>query len=173
MRASPSPLLWKMLDKKGNSNQQERIELIQRFIHFFGLAWGEMHRGDCGRPGIHRCRMAWLPACRQAGLQAERIPFHIRLAWGEMWLTKPGGEKIRMSWILQSCPLHAAYHHPKMLYLDSVLVYVSGMKLEKGEYLIVVSYDNQQQALIRYKERWSRLRRERPCLKPWKQRALI
>ena len=26
------PLLWQMLEKKGNSNQQERIDLMQRFI---------------------------------------------------------------------------------------------------------------------------------------------
>ena len=30
------PLLWKMLDKKGNSNQRERIGLIQKFIKLFG-----------------------------------------------------------------------------------------------------------------------------------------
>jgi Transposase DDE domain len=41
-----------------------------------------------------------------------------------------------------------------MLYLESTLVYVSGMKLKEGEYLIVVCYDPQQQALLHYKERW-------------------
>ena len=81
-----------------------------------------------------------------------------------MWFAKPGGEKIRMSWILQSCSLQEVYHHPKMLYMDDTLVYVSGMKIEGGlaSGEIVVSYDNQQQALLRYKERWSRLRRENP-----------
>ena len=59
-----------------------------------------------------------------------------------------------MSWILQGLPLKAAWHHPKMLYVEGVLVYVSGMKLEGGEYLIVVSYDQQQQALAHYRERW-------------------
>jgi transposase len=47
-----------------------------------------------------------------------------------------------------------AYHHPKMLYVDNVLVYVSGMKIAGGEYLIVVSYNSQPEALLRYKERW-------------------
>lgn len=30
------PLMFTMLDKKGNSNSQERIELINRFIRLFG-----------------------------------------------------------------------------------------------------------------------------------------
>ena len=41
-----------------------------------------------------------------------------------------------------------------MLYVDNVLVYVSGMKIAGGEYLIVVSYNSQPEALLRYKERW-------------------
>jgi len=137
------PLLWQMLEKKGNSNQQERIDLIQRFIRLFGKECIEAIVADREFIGSK-----WL-----GYLQGERIPFHIRIR-DNMWLTKPGGEQLRMSWILQGSALHEAYHHPKMLYLDDVLVYVSGMKLPKGEFLIVVSYDNQQQALIRYKERW-------------------
>jgi hypothetical protein len=30
------PLLWLMLDRKGNSNTSERIELFERFFQFFG-----------------------------------------------------------------------------------------------------------------------------------------
>src|SRR4051794_30091364 len=71
-----------------------------------------------------------------------------------MWLHKPCGEKIRMSWILQELPLREVWHHPNLLNLDGVLVYVSGMKLKSGEYLIIVSYDQQQQALAHYSERW-------------------
>ena len=137
------PLLWQMLGKKGNSNQGERIALIQRFIKLFGKECLEALVADREFIGDK-----WL-----GFLQAERIAFHIRIR-DNMWLTKPGGENIKMSWILQSCPLHTAYHHPKMVYLDTTLVYVSAMKLEKGEYLIVVSYDKQLQALLHYKERW-------------------
>src|SRR4051794_329134 len=68
-------------------------------------------------------------------LQQQRIAFHIRIR-DNMWLHKAGGEKIRISWVLQGLPLKAAWHHPKMLYVDEVLVYASGMKLEDGQYLI-------------------------------------
>ncbi len=86
-------------------------------------------------------------------LQAERIPFQIRIK-DNMWFTKPDGETMRMSWILQGCKPGEVYHHPKMLYLDKALVYVSGMKIKNGEYLIIVSFDKQQQTMLNYKQRW-------------------
>lgn len=33
-------------------------------------------------------------------------------------------------------------------------MYVSGMKIKNGQYLIIVSYDKQQQAMLNYKDRW-------------------
>jgi hypothetical protein len=137
------PILWKMLPKKGNSNSEERMELIKRFIELFGKQCIKALVADREFIGEQ-----WL-----SFLQAERIAFHIRVR-DNMWFTKPGGEKIRMSWILQGYIPHTVYHHPKMLYLDTTLVYVSGMKIKNAEYLIVVSYDKQQQALLHYKDRW-------------------
>ncbi len=137
------PILWKMLDKRGNSNCQERIELIKRFIQLFGKECIEAIVADREFIGNK-----WLMF-----LQTETIPFHLRIK-DNMWFTKADGEKMRMSWILQGCRIGEAYHHPKILYLDQALVYVSGMKIKNGEYLIIVSYDKQQQAMLKYKERW-------------------
>lgn len=137
------PVLWEMLPKRGNSNCEERTELIQRFIELFGTECIKAIVADREFIGNK-----WL-----SFLQTECIPFHIRIK-DNMWFTKPDGEKIRMSWILQGCKLHEVYHHPKMLYLDSTLVYVSGIRIKNGEYLILVSYDKQQQALLNYKDRW-------------------
>jgi hypothetical protein len=137
------PIVWKMLAKRGNSNCEERIVLIKRFIELFGKECIKAVVADREFIGNE-----WL-----SYLQAESIPFHIRIK-DNMWFTKPDGEKMRMSWILQGCRLGEAYHHPKILYLDKALVYVSGMKIKNGQYLIIVSYDKQQQALLSYKERW-------------------
>ncbi len=60
---------------------------------------------------------------------------------------------MRMSWILQRCRPSEVYHQ-KMLYLDNTLGYVSGLKIKDGEYLILVSYNKQQQAMPNYKQRW-------------------
>lgn len=137
------PLLWKMLPKRGNSNCEERIELIKKFIEQFGKDCIEAIVAD--REFIGK---QWLRF-----LQSETIPYHIRIK-DNMWFTKPDGEKIRMSWILQGCKTGEGYHHPKMLYLDKALVYVSGMKIKNGQYLIIVSYNKQQDALLNYKQRW-------------------
>jgi Transposase DDE domain len=138
------PLLWQMLAKKGNSNAKERISLIKSFIDLFGKACIKAIVADREFIGEE-----WI-----SFLQTERLAFHIRIK-DNMWLTKPqGGEKLKMSWLLQGQRLHEVYHHPKLLCLDKALVYVSGMKLQKGEYLIIVSYDKQQQSLLHYKERW-------------------
>ena len=137
------PILWKMLAKRGNSNSEERVKLIKRFIELFGKECIEAVVADREFIGNE-----WL-----SFLQAECIAFHIRIK-DNMWFTKPDGERMRMSWILQGCKAGEAYHHPKMLYLDKALVYVSGMKIKNGEYLIIVSYDKEQQALLNYKQRW-------------------
>jgi Transposase DDE domain len=137
------PLLWKLLGKKGNTNTKERTDILDKFVKLFGKGCIQAVVAD--REFIGK---DWL-----GYLQRERIPFHIRIR-DNMWLHKPGGEKITMSWILQALKLKAVWHHPKMLYLDGVLVYVSGMKLEGGEYLLIVSYDQQSHALTHYQERW-------------------
>ena len=137
------PLLWKMLPKRGHSNCKERIALLQKFIDLFGKGGIEAIVADREFIGND-----WL-----LFLQSEQIPYHIRIK-DNRWFTRPGGAKIRMSWLLQGCSIGQGYHHPKMLYLDQVLVYVSGMRLKNGEYLIIVSYNQQQQALLSYKQRW-------------------
>jgi hypothetical protein len=81
------PLLWHMLPKKGNSNCKERIELIKRFINLFGKGCIEALVADrefIGAGWIHY-------------LQAERLPFHIRIR-DNMWFTKPqDGQQLKIS----------------------------------------------------------------------------
>src|SRR4051794_30396177 len=137
------PLLWKLLAKKGNTNTKERTDILDKFVKLFGKGCIKAVVAD--REFIGK---DWLKY-----LQQQRISFHIRVR-DNMWFEKPGGEKLRISWVLQGLKLKEAWHHPKLLYLDRVLVYVSGMKLEGGEYLLIVSYDHQQQALSAYRQRW-------------------
>jgi hypothetical protein len=137
------PLLWKLLAKKGNTNTQERTDMMEKFVQLFGKGCIQAVVADREFIGKN-----WLKY-----LQQQRIAFHIRVR-DNMWFEKPGGEKLRISWVLQGLKLKEAWHHPKLLYLDRVLVYVSGMKLEGGEYLLIVSYDHQQQALSAYRQRW-------------------
>ena len=137
------PLLWTMLDKRGNSNSCERITLMERFIRLFGK--------DC----IHD-----LVADREfigdkwfSYLQCERIAFHIRVR-ENLWFNKPNGERLKMNWIAQGLRLNEVYHHPKLLYLDNALVYVSAIRLKGNEYLIIASFNNQEQSIENYRDRW-------------------
>ena len=137
------PVMWMMLPKKGNSNSLERIELIERFIRLFGKECIASVVAD--REFIGDKWLSWL--------SLNSIPFHIRIR-DNMWFGKPNGELLKMSWILQGQKLHTIYNHPKMLFLDKNLVYVSGMKLRNNEYLIIVSYNKQEEAIASYKDRW-------------------
>ena len=137
------PVMWMMLPKKGNSNSLERIDLIERFISLFGKDCISSVVAD--REFIGDKWLSWL--------ELNSIPYHIRIR-DNMWFRKPDGEQFRMSWILQGQKLHTIYNHPKILYLDNNLVYVSGMRLPNNEYLIIVSYNKQEEAIETYKDRW-------------------
>ena len=137
------PLMWTMLDMRGNSNSLERIALMERFIRLFGK--------DC----IHD-----LVADREfigdkwfGYLQRERIAFHIRVR-ENLCFMKADGERFKMTWIGQGLRLNEVYHHPKLIYLDNTLVYVSVIRLKGNEYLIIASFNNQEQSIENYRDRW-------------------
>lgn len=85
------PTLWKMLPKKGNSNVVERIDIVVRFIKLFGK--------DCITALVADREFIgdkWLQY-----LQQQRTPYSIRIR-ENMWFKKADGERLKMSWVLQS-----------------------------------------------------------------------
>ncbi len=78
-----------MLPKRGNSNCEERTTLIKQFIELFGKDCIEAVVADREFIGNE-----WL-----SFLQAESIPFHIRIK-NNMWFTKRDGERMRMNALL-------------------------------------------------------------------------
>jgi hypothetical protein len=137
------PLMWTMLEKRGNSNYLERIALIERFIKLFGKAC--IHDLVADREFIGDKWFSYL--------QKERIAFHIRVK-ENLWLRKPNGERMKASWISQRVPVNKVYHYPKLVYLDNTLVYISIIRLKGNEYLIIASYNNQEKAIENYRDRW-------------------
>ena len=69
-------------------------------------------------------------------------------------LKQYNGTFIRIAWLVQGLKVGEVYHHPKILYLGNTLVYISIVKLEGGEYLVIASYNNQGQSIECYKNRW-------------------
>ena len=138
------PLLWQMLPKKGNSNCKERITLLDDFIKLFGSNCIGALLGD--REFIGK---KW-----QQYLIRMNIPFHLRVK-ENMWFYKPSNQdRFKISWLLQGYKINQIYHHPKLLYVGQSLVYLSAMKLQSGEYLSIISYNNQVKSIENYKERW-------------------
>jgi hypothetical protein len=137
------PLLWQMLDKQGNSNCKERITLIDRFIKLFGK--------DCIKELLADREFIgdkWFKY-----LETSRIPSHIRIK-SNLWLKKHDGKSIKVGWLAQSLKVGEVYHHPTLVYLGNSLVYITIKRLEKGEYLVIASYNNQGQSVDCYKKRW-------------------
>ena len=137
------PLLWQMLDKRGNSNCEERITLIDRFIKLFGK--------DCIKELLADREFIgekWFKY-----LEINRIPSHIRIK-DNLKLKKHDGKYIKVSWLAQGLKVDEVYHHKKLVYIGKSLVYITIKKLEKEEYFIIASYNNQGQSVESYKKRW-------------------
>ena len=141
------PLLWTMLNKRGNSNTDERRALIERFVHLFGygcieafLADREFIGDDWFEDLIHR-----------------RIPFYIRIR-ENLWLDVPGKGRTKAFWLFNSLPLNTALHYYKIVSIDGQWVYLSGMKIVNREgvieFVIVASFKPDPLALTAYNDRW-------------------
>jgi hypothetical protein len=141
------PLLWKMLSKRGNSNCQERKELLSNYIQLFGTL-----SIDCILADREFIGTDWFD-----DLILESIPFYIRIK-GNMWVDVPGKGEKKAFWLFNSLKLNVAYHHRNIVLIDNTYVYLSGMKVldknNKIEFVIVASYRFDPVALTVYKDRW-------------------
>jgi hypothetical protein len=141
------PLMWTLLPKAGNSDTQERIDLINRYIRLFGKDNIEHLLADREFVGED-----WF-----AYLISEKILFHIRIR-DNFDVQIPGKGRVKAFWIFNSLPLNTGYNYPKIVYLKGNLVYLSGMKTVgkngKLEFVIIASYCFSYDALPNYKQRW-------------------
>jgi len=142
------PIFWCTLgDKRGNSSQEERKDLLNRFMANFGEDKIEYLTAD--REFIGR---DWL-----GFLSGHQIRFFIR-ARNNMNITFAGGKTVKAHWLLLAQPLNQVYFHPKSVSLDGTPVYFSGVKYVgqngKIDYLVLVSYNRDDLGLDIYKNRW-------------------
>ncbi len=132
------PVVWTLMPKAGNSNTQERIELMERLLQVVNVKNIQAFLAD--REFVGRDWFGYL--------QTRRIPFHIRVrqdalcdGWFNAFLffhRLPAG---------QSRSLHHRYlifGHP---------LAVTGVRLA-DDYLIIVTNTNPKYSLARYFLRW-------------------
>jgi len=137
------PVYWLVLSKRGNSNQRERIALLKRFIDQFGR---EPILGILGdREFIGGDWWQWLTA--------QQIPYLIRIKENQL-MTNSKGQKHPVWWAFRS--LKAGQHRclRKARWVSQQRVFLSGMRLDSGEWLILASNRRFRAPLEIYALRW-------------------
>jgi len=141
------PLIWSMLNKRGNSNEKERNELLERYIFLFGTVSIESIGADREFIGDH-----WI-----GELIGKSIRFFIRIK-KNMWVNVPGKGNKKAFWLFNSLSLHKGKHYRNIVKIGNNYVYISGLKTlgrtNKIEFVIIATYDYSPDALTIYKDRW-------------------
>ena len=142
------PLLWTFLgDKRGNSHQNERISLINRYINLFGVHTINFLTADREFVG-----QQWWQF-----LIDHDIRFFIRMRENmQVYIPRKGITKA--FWLFNNLALNKARQYPKIVQIKGNWVYLTGLKCDttKGgiEYLIVASFTKECQTLDFYTQRW-------------------
>jgi hypothetical protein len=137
------PLLWAVLPKKGCSNTAERIALLDEFGRLFGFS-----------------SVAYLCADREfigkvwfSYLRREGIPCRIRVR-ANTQVTNGRGLPVAARQLFRHCRVghREALRGARVIWGERW--HISGMRLPKGEYVIVIAERETQTALEDYARRW-------------------
>jgi hypothetical protein len=137
------PLLWQLLPKKGNSDTQERIVLIKRFITQFGKEHIACILAD--REFIGDEWFAWL--------LEEKISFCIRIKKNHVTTNARGLEvDIHSLFYDLKSGEQRVMRDPRKLWKQKI--YLSGLRLSDGDLLIVATDKLQENPIELYGKRW-------------------
>lgn len=135
------------LDKRGNSNQEERKLLILRYIHLFGL-----DSIDCIIADREFIGQEWFRF-----LLINPIKFYLRIR--ENLIVSHKGRELRVSWLFNNLPLNTIRQINKPILIGEHWVYLTGMKIlnKKGniEFVIVATYLYDSLTMQVYAKRWT------------------
>lgn len=141
------PLMFKMLDKRGNSNAAERIALVQNFIDWFGK-----ERIDCLLADREFVGEDWLNF-----LNRKAIRYYIRIRNNfKIYLPKEQRE-VSVWHLFNNLKLGELRHYNKIVKMHGEYCYISGVKTVregKLDFCIIVSFNKPNEALQYYAKRW-------------------
>jgi hypothetical protein len=142
------PILYQMMPKFGNSNTEERIALMNRYIRLFGL-----ETIDCLLADREFVGERWL-----AYLNHNKIRYHIRIR-ENFYVDNPrSGERIKAFWLFSDVKIGTYKILHRIYYVNNQLCYLSASKIKnkegKPELQIIVSFNKEHNAQEIYKERW-------------------
>ena len=137
------PIIWTTFSKRGNSNMDERIELIKRFIKIFGLEKINCLFGDREFIGGK-----WFGFLLEIG-----IHFIMRIKDNFM-ITNTRGIPVPAKALFRDLKVSEFKILKGKRIVNDQSVYVVGALLQSGEYLILTTDINPEAALEDYKKRW-------------------
>ena len=142
------PIMFKMLDKRGNSHTGERIELIKQYISWFGK-----DTIDCLLADREFIGEDWFDF-----LNKNNIKYYIRLRNNFKVFCFDKNEEKPVFWLFNKLKIGEFYHHPKIVKINGVLCYLSGIKniTKEGriDFLIIISFNKPEKSLMYYQKRW-------------------
>ena len=122
------PLVWCLLDKRGNSNSMERMKLFDQFLEYFrerDIACLSADREFVGK--------AWFEYL----LGEPLTPFRIRIR--ENHTLKQGRQSLKVKVLFQDLPVgqHKVLRHKRQLW--GHWVYIAALRLEDGSLLVIAT----------------------------------
>jgi len=140
------PLLISMLDKRGNSDTKERIEIIDRYTRLFG-----QETIDCLTADREFVGEKWIEH-----LNLNFIQYFIRIR--ENFNVTRHSKTIKASWLFSDLKVGEARSLPHIYSVNGQHCYLSGSKIKnsegKVELQIIISFSFTPDAIAIYKQRW-------------------
>ncbi|NJN87460.1 MAG: IS4 family transposase [Leptolyngbyaceae cyanobacterium SL_7_1] len=137
------PLRWCLLDKRGNSNSDERISLFNQFLEHFGE-----RKIACLTADREFVGSAWLSYL----LTDPLPPFRIRIR--ENHTLKQGHRSLKVSIVFGHLKPGESTVLRDKRQLWGQWVYIAALRLEDGSLLVVASQRAPQSAIADYAKRW-------------------
>lgn len=138
------PLIWKFLPKKGSSNFEERVAVVDKFIHIFGCSIIADLAAD--REFVSREWFKWL--------LEKQIPFTIRIKKNALVDSSKGNNLHVRRLFINLRPGQTRYLSNKKD-IFGVTLWLAATRAEDGEWVIVATTHEAEHALMRYKRRWN------------------
>jgi hypothetical protein len=137
------PIFWILLNKKGNSSTRERAALMNRFIKVFGKENIAGLLGD--REFIGKDWFSYL--------QKQGLKFYFRIK-KDADTHNACGKSVQVSWLFYDSEINVVKKLKGLRPVYGHKLFISGMRLSDGEYLIVVSNSDERCAIEVYGLRW-------------------
>lgn len=135
------PLMWKILEnKRGNSSQVERIELMEKFLNCFSLDFAVKLVAD--REFVGKDWLEWL--------DQKGIHYVIRIRKNQL-MSISQRKKVQI-WTRFKARELKVFRKPRDLF--GLNLYVCGQALEGGDFLILVSNLPLKKGVFYYAKRW-------------------